>query len=96
MLFRALALIALVVPSAAQASPIGDVLCAPSEELRDRLTRQYGSARQASGLRGREQVMEVWTDQRGDWTMVVRYASGTSCIVAMGEHWTDFGPHDPA
>ncbi|MEM9637104.1 MAG: hypothetical protein AAGA94_05610 [Pseudomonadota bacterium] len=40
--------------------------------------------------------MEVWTDRQGDWTMVVRYASGTSCIVAMGEHWTELDPHDPA
>lgn len=39
------------------------------------------------GVRDPEQVMEVWTDPRGHWTMVVRYASGTSCIVAMGEDW---------
>ncbi|WP_299504224.1 hypothetical protein [uncultured Roseobacter sp.] len=77
-------------------TPIGEVICAPSDEMLSRLAQQYGSERQASGLRGREQVMEVWTDDRGDWTMVVRYASGTSCIVAMGEHWTDFAPHDPA
>jgi hypothetical protein len=31
--------------------------------------------------------MEVWTDAHGDWTLVVRYAHGLSCIVAMGEHW---------
>ncbi|MGZ2256945.1 hypothetical protein [Roseobacter sp. A03A-229] len=86
----------LCTPLPALASPIGEIICAPSEELRERLTLQYGSARQASGLRGREQVMEVWTDAQGDWTMVVRYASGTSCIVAMGEHWTEFGPPDPA
>ncbi|WP_298847375.1 hypothetical protein [uncultured Ruegeria sp.] len=40
--------------------------------------------------------MEVWTDQNGDWTMVVTYATGTSCIVAMGEHWHDHADAKPA
>ncbi len=83
-------------PVATVASPIAEIICAPTHEMHDRLILQYGSARQATGLRGHEQVMEVWTDAQGDWTMVVRYASGTSCIVAMGEHWTDLGPVDPA
>ena len=34
--------------------------------------------------------------QNGDWTMVIAYASGTSCIVAMGEHWSVLAPQDPA
>lgn len=96
MVLRALVFLAFLSPAASVASPIGEVICAPSADMHSRLEQQFGSARQASGLRGREQVMEVWTDRQGDWTMVVRYASGTSCIVAMGEHWTEFGPHDPA
>lgn len=91
-----LAVLVLFTPSVGLTSPIGEILCAPSDQLHVRLSQQYGSARQSSGLRGREQIMEVWTDPQGDWTMVIRYASGTSCIVAMGEHWTEFAPHDPA
>ena len=82
-------------PALAQ-SPIGEVICAPTDVMQTRLIRQYGTERQASGLRGPDQMMEIWTDVHGDWTMVVRYASGTSCIVAMGEHWTDIGARDPA
>ena len=51
------------------------------------LSRNIGSQRMAWGLRAPEEVMEVWTDARGDWAMIVRYANGTSCIVAMGENW---------
>jgi len=72
------------------ASPIAEVICAPTTQMQVKLERQYGTTRAATGLRGPEQVMEVWTDAQGDWTMVVRYASGTSCIVAMGEHWMSF------
>ena len=71
------------------ATPIAEVLCAPTAQLQTRLERQMGTTRTAIGMRSPEQVMEVWTDKRGDWTMVVRYASGTSCIVAMGEEWTE-------
>ena len=77
------------------ASPIADVICEPTAALYDKLSRQFGAAQAASGIRDPEQVMEVWTDARGDWTLVVTYATGTSCIVAMGENW-DTRPQNPA
>lgn len=77
-------------------SPIAEVLCEPTAVLHDRLNHRFGSERTATGLRGPEQIMEVWTDSRGDWTMVVTYATGLSCIVAMGEAWTPAPPRDPA
>ena len=77
-------------------SPIAEVICAPTGDLHLRLQEQMRSRRAASGVRGPEQVMEVWTDQRDNWTLVVTYASGTSCIVAMGEHWANLQGRDPA
>ena len=71
------------------ATPIAEVLCAPTAQMQTRLAQGMGTTRAAVGIRGPEQVMEVWTDARGDWTMVVRYATGTSCIVAMGENWVE-------
>ncbi|MCE8007994.1 MAG: hypothetical protein HEP69_13450 [Aestuariivita sp.] len=87
---------ALIARPVCAASPIAEVICEPTEVLHSKLTSQFGETRQAMGLRGREQIMEVWTDPQGDWTMVVTYASGTSCIVAMGEHWQTVMPQDPA
>ncbi|KAA2314338.1 hypothetical protein DL237_04685 [Pseudooceanicola sediminis] len=83
------------------ASPIAEVICDRSPAMRHRLASRLGSHRQAMGLHGPEQVMELWTTPQGDWTMVVTYASGTSCIVAMGEEWQNTlqdGPQkkDPA
>ena len=51
-----------------------------------------GEDRVLTGLRGPEQVMELWRSDRGDWTLVMRYASGQSCIVAMGEHLSQLAP----
>lgn len=70
-------------------SPISEILCSTPEEMRERLTVRMQARKVAFGVRDREQVMEVWqSDVSGDWAMVVTYASGTSCIVAMGEDWT--------
>jgi len=72
---------------ATAASPIAEVLCEQTDRMETRLSTRMGAQRQAMGLRGPEQVMELWTGANGDWTLVVTYASGTSCIVAMGQDW---------
>lgn len=87
-------LLALAAPAAA--NPIADVICEPTPKMTAKLSQQFQSERQSMGLRGPEQVVEVWTDKRGDWTMVITYASGNSCIVAMGEAWMDTPKKDPA
>ncbi|WP_010139917.1 hypothetical protein [Oceanicola sp. S124] len=69
------------------ASPIAEVICDRTPMMEQRLKTAMNSEREGLGLRGPEQVMELWTTPRGDWTMVVTYANGKSCIVAMGEAW---------
>lgn len=90
-----LALLALSAPAAAE-SPIAEIVCAPSAEMRDRLTRDYGATLTGTGLRDQDSVMELWSSTRGDWTLVVSYATGLRCIVAMGEAWDSVAPPDPA
>ncbi|MCA0922423.1 hypothetical protein [Pseudooceanicola nanhaiensis] len=76
-------------------SPIAEVICDSPDRMRDRLERRNGAAPRAIGLRGPDELVELWTDPRGDWTMVITYAEGRSCIVAMGEDWQSF-EQDPA
>ncbi|MEQ8255002.1 MULTISPECIES: hypothetical protein [Roseovarius] len=91
-----LALIALGATPAAATSPIADILCEPSHTLTQKLSRQFGVTRFARGTQGPDQLMEVWTDESGGWTLVVAYATGTSCIVAMGENWDKVQAENPA
>jgi len=95
-MFRYLLPLSLVAPPLAASSPIAEVVCAPKAQMERRLTGQMGITRQAMGLRGPEEVMELWTGEDGDWTLVVTYASGSACIVAMGEAWQGVIPRDPA
>lgn len=85
----------LSVPAQAK-SPIAEVICEPTGRMHEKLTRQFGSHRAATGTRGPEQIMEVWTSKSGAWTMVVTYATGTSCIVAMGDDWLSHVTEEPA
>lgn len=91
----------MVLPSVASAaSPMAPILCAPRAEMRQKLTQQFAATQIAAGIRDRESVMEVWnSDSTGNWTMVVTYTDGTSCIVAMGQDWFNLAPasaQDPA
>ncbi len=73
-------------------SPIAEILCEPRDRMEQRLSQTFIATRSALGVRSPDQVMEVWTDARGDWALVMRYANGQSCIVAMGEDWMTVVP----
>lgn len=77
---------------------LADVICDASARLEQRLSQVHGAQKQGQGLRGPDAVLQVWISPRtGDWTLVQSYANGTSCIVAMGEHWESLTPAaDPA
>ena len=79
-------------PAMAQ-SRTADVTCDDSLRLEQMLSTVMRAERRAFGLRGPETVLEVWIDPRTqDWTLVQIYTNGTSCIIAMGEHWEDLTP----
>ncbi|MDG1068913.1 MAG: hypothetical protein P8P40_11160 [Sulfitobacter sp.] len=67
---------------------MSDVICDDSARMIKTLKEIRGAKRQGMGLRDPETMLEVWvTVRNGDWVIVQNYANGTSCIVAMGEHW---------
>ncbi len=90
-----LLLICFAVPSITRAQ-MSDVSCDDSTRMAQTLKRVLGAERQGMGLRDPETMLEVWVRRtNGDWMIVQNYANGTSCIVAMGEHWQGEVP-DPA
>ncbi|MCT8160212.1 hypothetical protein [Pseudoruegeria sp. SHC-113] len=76
---------------------LSDLRC----EDRARLEAQLQATRAEKvgyGLRDPETLLEVWvTPGNSGWIMVQSYASGTACIVAIGDHWQNLAPpEDPA
>ncbi len=67
---------------------MSDISCDDSARMTATLTEVMGAERQGTGLRDPETMLEIWVTRRnGEWVIVQNYANGTSCIVAMGEHW---------
>lgn len=59
--------------------------CGIRERVLEHLQTSYGERRQAAGLAGEAQMVEVFaSDDTGTWTILVTSASGVSCIVAAG------------
>ncbi len=86
-------LICCFAPILAQAQ-LNNLKCDDSARLIQHLKTQNGE-RIGQGLRDPETVLEIWQlRSQGDWIIVQSYSNGTSCIVAMGEHWMGFEP-DP-
>lgn len=78
------------------ASPIADVICAPTDRMEQKLRVQFGNTPMAMGVRSPTEIMEIWTGDAGDWTLVITYSSGRSCIVAMGQDWVSLREKEPA
>ncbi|KQI73650.1 hypothetical protein AN191_01885 [Loktanella sp. 5RATIMAR09] len=79
--------VCLTLPASAQAQ-MSDVSCDDTARMTETLKQVIGAERKGMGLRDPETMLEVWvTARNGDWVVVQSYANGTSCIVAMGEHW---------
>lgn len=85
-------------PMTAQAQ-LSDLICDDTDRMKRQLTEVVGAEKQGLGMRAPDTMIEVWiTPHSGEWTLVQTYASGTSCIVAMGDHWENLSrsPADPA
>lgn len=77
----------IALPLAAQVR-MADLSCDDSARMTQTLTEVWGAERRGIGLRDPETMLEIWVKaQNGEWLIVQNYANGTSCIVAMGEHW---------
>lgn len=86
------ALLSLLVAGPAGAQQLDDVHCQATPEMERNLERRFGATRQGAGIRSPDEVMELWSDRGGDWALVARYATGRSCIVAVGAHWEGAPP----
>ena len=71
-----------VFPSAAQN------LCAPRQEMVDRLRDQFKEYQIAVGLINVNRLVEVFVSKEGGWTIVISDISGKSCVASAGKNWS--------
>lgn len=77
-----------------------EVTCGIRDRVLDHLATAYGERRQAAGLAGAAQMVEVFaSDATGTWTILVTSSSGVTCMVAAGTDYESMPPPvagDPA
>ncbi len=95
-MLRCLLLAVTILPASGGAvgafTPLTEVWCARRDALVEKLSTQFQAAMVGQGVRDRDSVMELWADPAGEWTLVLSYAGGRSCVVSMGEAWDMVGP----
>lgn len=75
------------------AARLENVVCDDSARLETQLEGVFGAERHSQAIRGPDALIEVWVQPRTlEWTLVQRYANGTSCILAFGDNWEVLAP----
>ncbi len=76
-------LIFILFPSLAFAQAV----CGPRAELVERLRSAYQEQASAIGLAGSGGVVELYTSEKGSWTLLLTQTTGVSCLIAAGDSW---------
>lgn len=63
--------------------------CVPRDALAQKLGTDFGEAVAAEGVDDAGNLVQVFTSDKGSWTIAVTLPGGPSCIVSSGEGWSD-------
>ncbi|MGV6849664.1 MAG: hypothetical protein ACWA5A_14920 [Marinibacterium sp.] len=61
--------------------------CLPRTQLVDTLESKYSEELTGGGLQNAQQLIEVWSSDKGTFTVFVTRSDGLSCILATGQAW---------
>ena len=61
--------------------------CGNRTDILSELAKYYSERPQAMGLSADGKVVEVLASSTGNWTILVNYPGGQTCVVAVGENW---------
>ena len=66
--------------------------CQARDKIIGVLADRYKETRRGFGLQDDMRILEIFAAESGSWTAIVSFPDGRSCIVAIGEAWTDQEP----
>ncbi len=88
----ALALAALLAPSATLAAP----QCAPRPQVLEILADRFGEGRRVIGIAADGSVMEIFAAPSGTWSLTVTLPDGRTCLLASGSDFEAMDETPPA
>ncbi len=71
-------------------------VCGDRGEIVSRLETAYQEKASAIGLAGNGGVVELYTSEKGSWTLLLTQTTGVSCLIAAGDSWETVPHPKPA
>ena len=65
-------------------------VCGQREEFVARLENGYQEFNSALGMASGGGLVELYTSEKGTWTLMLTQPNGVSCLIAAGENWESF------
>ncbi len=93
------ALVAGAVASAvglSSAPALAQMVCKDRTAIQKRLESGYGEHRTAMGLAANGTIMEIYTSEKGTFTVVLVRPDGVACLLVVGDHFEAVEPSTPA
>jgi hypothetical protein len=71
--------------------------CMPASQAPKFMAEKFQEGRIAAALGADNSLVEIYTSDKGTWTLIVTKpdGSGMACMVASGDTWTDIAPAIP-
>lgn len=77
------------------APAFAQMVCGNHADIEKRLESGYQETRAAVGLAANGGLIEVYTSEKGTFTVVLTRPNGLSCLLAVGENWQEVKDHTP-
>jgi len=88
MLRRKLLTVGAILTAAVVATPAtAQMVCGKHADIAKRLESGYQEVRTGIGLAGNGGLIELYTSEKGTFTIVLTRPNGLSCLMAVGENW---------
>ena len=74
-------------PPRAEVQPAPEVICAPTNEIANRLLHQFGEVLAAVGVTSEGKLMMAFISRTGGWTLVLAESDERACVLSTGGRW---------
>ena len=78
---------AVLMASVVATPAFAQMVCGNHADIEKRLQTGYQEVRTGVGLAGNGGLIELYTSEKGTFTIVLTRPNGMSCLMAVGENW---------
>lgn len=71
-------------------------VCGKRDDIVTRLENGYQEFNSAMGMSTNGGLVELYTSDKGTWTLMLTQPDGVSCLIAAGQNWESFEGMKPA